>query len=208
VITQASFRTHSETDSHGRRQSADQHNDHCHAAHRWPKAPGDAITIDETDARGRSKVKDVLQLIDAFRRREIRFAALFDPLLAQMNDLPEIALSVLGEMEGAWTDIEFIFAKASATRQRVPSAGDAEELAAAIERLVEAMVVKRISLASAVLTQKALDYADRQKRDRTAERVRVSAHPLRHRPGAGYGEAPSEAGQGGSGEHGVRRAPA
>lgn len=95
--------------------------------------------VDETDARGQSKVEDMLQLIDAFRRGEIRFAAVLDRLWARMHDLPQIAPSVLGEMEDAWTDMEIIFAKASATRQRVLSAGDADELDGAIDRLVEAI---------------------------------------------------------------------
>lgn len=77
--------------------------------------------------------------LDAFRRGDIKFAAVLDCLWAQMHDLPQLAPSILGEMEDAWTEMEIIYAKASARQQRVLSFREASELEVAIDRFLEVL---------------------------------------------------------------------
>jgi hypothetical protein len=93
--------------------------------------------INEAKAHGRSKVEDMRHSLDAFRRGDIRFAALLDRLWAQMHDVPQLAPPVLGEIEDAWTEMEIIYAKASATRQCVLSPREASELEVAIDQFAE-----------------------------------------------------------------------
>ena len=95
--------------------------------------------VNKADAHGRSKVEDMRHSLDAFRRGDIKFAAVLDRLWAQMHDLPQLAPFILGEMEDAWTEMEIIYAKASARQQRVLSPREASELDAAIDRFLEVL---------------------------------------------------------------------
>jgi hypothetical protein len=80
---------------------------------------------------------DVLETIGRFRKGELRLAGLLDRLLSQIHDLPKQPALHLEELEDRWTDIEIIYAQASAAKQSTLAPVQAIEVERAIDRMTQ-----------------------------------------------------------------------
>jgi hypothetical protein len=81
--------------------------------------------------------KDVIETIGQFQNGELRLAGLLDRLWAQIHDLPQEPSVDLEKLEDVWTDIEIIYAQASAAEQTTLAPTQRTAVERAIERMTE-----------------------------------------------------------------------
>lgn len=81
-------------------------------------------------------VDRMLQAVALFRRGDMTLIALIDRLDAGLRALPPTFRPALGDLEDAWTEMEIIYAQASAAGQAVLTAAEASDLEDAIDRFV------------------------------------------------------------------------
>ncbi|WP_160123276.1 hypothetical protein [Rhodovarius lipocyclicus] len=82
---------------------------------------------------------DILDSIARFQAGELRLSALLDRLWAQIHDLPPGPETDAVMLEDCWTEMEIIYAQASAAEQPALDADQARALEGAIAQLVSAL---------------------------------------------------------------------
>lgn len=88
----------------------------------------------------RTMPKDVLETIGQFRNGELRLAGLLDRLWAQIHDLSHESFVDLEQLEDVWTDIEVVYAQASAANQTTLAKNQTIEVERAIKRMTEILL--------------------------------------------------------------------
>jgi hypothetical protein len=91
---------------------------------------------DDSGGGGRSMPRDILITIAQFKEGNLRLSTFLDHTWAQIHDLAPEADVDVSALEDLWTDIEIIYAQASAARQSLLDDEQAED----VERIIDDMV--------------------------------------------------------------------
>jgi hypothetical protein len=93
----------------------------------------------ESTNKGRSMPSDILATIEQFHAGKLRLSAFLDRTWAQIHDLSPQAGMDVAALEDLWTDIEIVYAQASAARQSTLDAEQARDVERAVDDLASAL---------------------------------------------------------------------
>lgn len=90
---------------------------------------------------GRSTPRDILATIDQFQRGKLRFSGFLDRTWSQIHDLPASAAVDPIALEDVWTELEIIYAQASAAGQLQLDEEQQQQVTHAIGELASLLTV-------------------------------------------------------------------